>query len=174
MSFLNGLHLKSNFLAAIAIGFLFGALIGHLVTRLGLPSGEHAPSSTLNQPASLTLDFSKKIVVSMVDFEQTPIGEAVDYLRSMSRTGVEIPGEPPPFRLNFIVDDPKHAARPIDLRMKSVRLDQLCERIAQASGLRVIFEPDAIVFSAVDSRVESGRGDGIAPVTPPTPPDMRA
>lgn len=136
----------------IAIGFLLGALIGHLMTRLGLPTGDHAPLPTLIEPASPSLEFSKKIVVSMVDLEQTSLGEAVDYLRSTSRTGVEIPGEPPPFRLNFIVDDPMHAARPIDLRMKSVRLDQLCGRIAQAAGVRVTFEPDAIVFSAEDSK----------------------
>jgi len=152
----------------IAIGFLLGALIGHLVTRVGLPSGYHAQSSTLNEPSSPTLDFSKKIVVSMVDFEETPIGEAVDYLRSMSRTGVEIPGESPPFRLNFIVDDPKHAARPINLRMNSVRLNRLCERIAQAAGVRVTFESDAIVFSAGDSRVEQVV-DGKPPEAPQPP-----
>jgi hypothetical protein len=145
----------------IAIGFLFGALTGHLVTRFGILSGEHAPSPTLIEPASPTLDFSKKIVVPMVDFEQTSLDEAVDYLRSMSRTGMEISDAPPPYRLNFIVDDPKHAARPINLRMKSVRLDQLCERIAQAAGVRVTFEPDAIVFSARDPRVEqAGSSNG--------------
>lgn len=149
----------------IAIAFFLGALIGHLVTRVGQPAGNHAPSSTVNEPASATLDFSKKVVVSVVDFEEASIGEAVDYLQSISRTGVEIPGEPPPFRLNFIVDDPKDAARPIDLRMQSVRLDRLCERIAQAAGVRVTFESDAIVFSAGDSRVEQAApSDGDEPL----------
>ncbi len=67
---------------------------------------------------------------------------------------MEIDGETRPFHLNFIVLDPAATARPVDLRMKSVRLDQLCNRVAEAAGLRVTFESDAIVFAAEDIRVE--------------------
>lgn len=45
---------------------------------------------------------------------------------------------------------------PIDLQIKSVRLDQLCNRIAQAAGLRVAFESDSIIFSAFNRFVWHG------------------
>lgn len=139
----------------IAIGVFTGILIGHLLTRIFLSNGNSAQSDAVSYTTSKTLEYSQKIEVPFVDFEETSLEEAVDYLRSISRSGRDVPGAPPQFRLNFIVHDPEHGSRSINLSMMTVRLDQLCERIAQAAGVNVTFEADAIVFSIRELRGEN-------------------
>ncbi|WP_345714453.1 hypothetical protein [Luteolibacter yonseiensis] len=136
---------KSGMIAMIC-SFMVGAVTGMLIMRASLPNGESVRSEDLEP--SLTRGFAENLVISQIDMEAVPLPEAVDYLRSKSRTGVEVDGLPPPFRLNFVVVDPKRLARPVDLKLKSVRLDRVCERIAQAAGVRVAFDTDAIVFSS--------------------------
>jgi hypothetical protein len=138
----------------IALGVVTGILIGHFLTRIVFSNGNSAQSDAVCYTTPQTLEHSQKIEVPFVDFEDTSLEEAIDYLRSISRSGRDVPGEPPQFRLNFIVHDPEHGSRSINLSMMSVRLDQLCERIAQAAGVNVTFESDAIVFSTREFRGE--------------------
>lgn len=128
----------------IVLAFVVGLLAGHLVTRAGWPE-KQAP--LVGKQPSPTREFAGKLVISRIDFAATPISEVVEYLRGQSRTGVELENEPPPFRLNFVVVDPDHTARPVDLQLKSVSLERACEHVARVAGLDVAFESDAIVFS---------------------------
>lgn len=109
------------------------------------------------ETAPPTLFFAKKLVVPRALFEATPLAEAVDFLRSMSRTGMEIDGTPAPFKLDFVVLDPDKRARPVDLDVKSIPLDELCEKVAAAAGMSVRFDTEAIVFHAGDLSPQPGK-----------------
>ena len=131
-------------------GLLAGAAIGHFLT---LSSSEVPVREPIKPPVtaeSPTRAFAKGVVVRIVPFDEgVSIEEAVDYLRGQARTGVEIDGMPKPYRLNFVVADPNHMVKQFKLSVRDIRLDQLCERIAQISGMSVSFESDAIVFTAL-------------------------
>lgn len=134
----------------IGITALFvGAAIGHLLTRAFLVIPERANLERSVPAESPTRAFAKGLIVRIVPFDEgVSIEEAVDYLRGQARTGVEIDGMPKPYRLNFVVADPNHTAKHFNLSLRDIRLDQLCERIAQVSGMTVSFDDDAIVFAA--------------------------
>ncbi len=100
-------------------------------------------------------------MVPLVPLDNAELQDAVDYLRTCSRTGIEIDGMPKPYRLNYIIVDPHRVAKPITLRLQDIRLDQLCERIAQVSGMTVSFDSDAIVFAA------STKGEQVMPPNGP-------
>jgi len=125
-----------------------GALAGHLATRWWMYEPSREDAEQVVERIAPTRKFAQGIQVPVIDFDGASLMEVVDYLRSISRTGIAIQGEPAPYRLNFVVDDPDRIARPVVLRMKDVRLDQLCERVAQMAGIGVSFEDDAIVFAA--------------------------
>jgi len=110
---------------------LAGAIIGHLATRqfLKMPMTPSSAKTTLVE--SPTKEFAKGVIVSRVPFDDgVELQEAVEYLRSCARTRMDIDGLPKPYRLNFVVVDPTHVAKPIRLGLRDIRLDQLCERIA--------------------------------------------
>jgi hypothetical protein len=147
------------------IGVLAGVAIGHFMTRefwnvpkiasLELPSSVESP----------TRAFAKELVVRIVPFDEgVSIEDAVDYLRGQARTGIEIDGKPKPYCLNFVIVDPNHTAKEIRLSLRDIRLDLLCERVAQVSGLTVSFDEDAIVFAATSKQGgQADRGDGDKP-----------
>ena len=97
---------------------------------------------------SPTRKFAQELEIPFADFEKATLEETVDYLRSISRIGLNLDTKAQPYRLNFIILDPNKKSKPIGLLMKNVKLDTLCERIAQISGVSVSFNTDAIVFSA--------------------------
>ena len=105
-------------------------------------------------------------MVPLVPFDNAPLEDAVDYLRTCSRTGIEIDGMPKPYRLNYIIVDPHRVAKPITLRLQDIRLDELCERIAQVSGMTVSFDRDAIVFA------EPTKGEQVADGNRPQAPQL--
>ena len=74
--------------------------------------------------------------------------ERVEEALNSIKTKEEAPDHP----INFIIIDPDKTALNITLQMKDVKLDQLCRRLAQLSGLSVSFEEDAIVFEALKSQ----------------------
>lgn len=155
-------------LLAGTIGVLSGIAIGHFLTLAYLETPKNATLERQSSPESPTKAFAKELIVRNVPFdpsgEGVSIEEAVDYLRGQARTGVEIDGETKPYRLNFVIVDPSHTAKKIRLRLRDIRLDQLCERIAQVSGLTVSFDDDAIVFTSSSNPGEQGgRGDGEKP-----------
>lgn len=155
--------MKNNNFYVVVCAFVLGVSIGFFASRAELPKLGHDDQLKLAELSSPTREFAKTITVPMIDFEGASIEDAVDYLRSISRAGREIEGQVPPFRLNFIVEDPKDVAMPIDLQMSAVRLDQLCNRIAQAAGLRVAFDSDAIVFSSDDGKAEQAADGNTKP-----------
>jgi hypothetical protein len=132
-------------------GLLVGGAIGHYAT---LAFSEIPKRQTTGQPLpveSPTRAFAKGLIVRAALFEGVTIEEAVDYLRGQARTGMEIDGMPKPYRLNFVVVDPNHKAMQFDLNLRDIQLDQLCERIAQVSGMTVSFDSDAIVFTPLSN-----------------------
>jgi hypothetical protein len=138
-------------------GLLVGGAIGHFLTRAFTEFPMDATVEILTPAESRTKLFAKGLVVQIVPFDEgVSIEDAVDYLRGQARTGIEIDGMPTPFRLNFVVADPNHTAKQFKLYLKDIRLDLLCERIAQAAGLAVSFDDDAIVFAALPKSGEAG------------------
>jgi len=138
-------------------GLLAGVAIGHFATLGYLEVPKRATVERPLTAESPTRAFAKGLVVRIVPFdfdEGVSIEEAVDFLRGQARTGVEIDGMPKPYRLNFVVADPNHMAKKFKLSMRDIRLDQLCERIAQVSGMTVSFDDDAIVFAALKKSSE--------------------
>ena len=128
-----------------ALALVAGILIGHFATRPNTDEGAFSEESGLAEAPTLT--YAKGVEIAVIDFEESTLAEIADYLRHRSNTGIHVGDGPPPFRLNFIVNDPNGSAHPVTLRLRSMRLDHLCERIAQLSGTGVTFDEDAIVFT---------------------------
>lgn len=123
----------------------------------GKVSGETSDPAVTAQPGSPAREFAKKLIVPRALFEAAPLADAVEFLRSMARTGMEIDGAPEPFKLNFVVLDPDKRAKPVDLDVKSIPLDELCEKVAAASGMKVRFDAEAVVFHAREGSSGTGK-----------------
>jgi hypothetical protein len=125
-------------MALFCVGLVAGYLLGETRSR-EYPTFAHFRS---------TRSFAHTFRIPTIDFEKVPLADAVDYLRSLTRTPVEVEGGPSYRKLNFVVIDPGKIARPLNLRLRDVPLDRLCDLIAEDSGLEVTFGRDAVVFSA--------------------------
>lgn len=137
-------------MALFCIGLVAGYFLGEIRSR-EYPTLAHFRS---------TRSFAHTFRIPTSDFENVALEDAVDYLRSLTRTPVEVEGGPTYRRLNFVVLDPEETARPLNLRLGDVPLDRLCELIAENSGLEVEFEREAIVFSARKPAAMKSGGSG--------------
>ena len=148
------------------VSLIAGLTIGHIATRSLMQVPKPITAVTPSPVESPTKTFARGIMVPLVPFDNAPLEDAVDYLRTCSRTGIEIDGMPKPYRLNYIIVDPHRVAKPITLRLQDIRLDELCERIAQVSGMTVSFDRDAIVFA------EPTKGEQVADGNRPQAPQL--
>ena len=130
------------------VGVSVGIVLGHLFTKSSPRSVDADEIELAADAESPTLLQAREFVIPIIDFEDTTIQEAVEFLRAQTRRGVEIDGVPRPDPLNFVVVDPNNRAALLSIRLRDIRLDYLCERIAQVAGIEVSFDQDAIVFTA--------------------------
>ncbi len=143
-------------------GLILGGVIGHITTRSFSAAAEKkAPG----QPASVTSPTetaAATVVIPLIDLEDTTIEEVIDFLRvrvpDLERKGVTSS----PKYLNFLIFDSDSTAKEMTMVLRDIRLDHLCERLAQASGLSVSFDDDAIVFAASSHPGEDQRS-GVEP-----------
>ncbi len=127
--------------------FSAGILCGRYFPRQPA-AGERLFGSGVESPTSV---YGRHIFLPVVSFDNATISEIVDYLRSQTRTGIELKeASEPPAKLNFIIHDPGQIARPVTLELRNARLKDVCDRVAQLSGLRISYDHDAIVFSAAE------------------------
>lgn len=140
------------------ICLVIGAGIGHLITRQSMFRSLKPTMEKALAKDSPTRTLAREIIVPKISFDGAESNEAVAYLRGITRPGLEFGDLPKPKSLNFVIVDPNHTAKPITLDLREVRLDLLCERIAQVAGLTVSFDEDAIVFAGRNNPGESGRG----------------
>jgi len=134
----------------LAGGLIFstGIIIGYVLGQ-AFPHFEQTAADT-----STTRALARTYEIPIIDFEDVPISDAIDYLRSLTRTPVEIEGGPEYQRLNFVLQDPTTSARHLNLILRDIPLDRLCELIAEDSGLDLSFGEHAIVFSAGTQQAE--------------------
>ena len=137
---------------------VIGAGIGHLITRQSMFRSLQPTRAEALSKDSPTRTLAREIIVPKISFDEAESNEAVEYLRGITRPGLEFDDLPKPKSLNIVIVDPNHTAKPITLDLREVRLDLLCERIAQVAGLTVSFDEDAIVFAGRNNPGESGRG----------------
>lgn len=135
------------FTASLAI-FCFGVAVGYL---LGETRSHEYPTFAHFRS---TRSFAHTFRIPTIDFENVPVADAVDYLHSLTRTPVEIEGGPTYRKMNFVLLDPENVSRPLNLRLRDIPLDRLCDLIAEDSGLEVSFGRDAVVFSARKPQAE--------------------
>ena len=122
--------------------FSAGILCGRYFPRQPA-AGERLFGSGVESPTSV---YGRHIFLPVVSFDNATISEIVDYLRSQTRMGIELKeASEPPAKLNFI-----QIARPVTLGLRNARLKDVCDRVAQLSGLRISYDHDAIVFSAAE------------------------
>jgi hypothetical protein len=129
-------------IVCLVVGVAIGQAISHSKSDR-MPAPAVAPNVSA---ISSTRRLAQEIEVPVARFENTPIKEALDYLRLRSRTNPNDSSVAD--RLAFVLVDPNKTARPMDLSHQHVKMDILCERVAELSGLNVAFEEDAIVFRA--------------------------
>ena len=128
-----------------------GILIGYFLGQSFPYSGQTAADTSSTRALARTYE------IPIIDFEDVPISDAIDYLRSLTRTPVEIEGGSEYQRLNFVLQDPTNSARHLNLILRDIQLDRLCELIAEDSGLDLSFGEHAIVFSAATHQAEQGK-----------------
>ncbi len=134
-------------------------LTGGLILGLGILIGYYPGQSFPHSSQTTTDTYSTRALartyeIPIIDFEDVPISDAIDYLRSLTRTPVEIEGGPEYQQLNFVLQDATTSARHLNLILRDIPLDRLCELIAEDSGLDLSFGEHAIVFSAPTHQAE--------------------
>jgi hypothetical protein len=125
-------------------------VVGGVISQMVFRSKPEIPLATASSGSELsaTRRSAQEIEVPIIRLEDTPIEEALDYLRVRSRKNSGANSSSADDRLAFVLVDPNKTARRMDLSHQRVKMDKLCERIAELSGLNVAFEEDAIVFRA--------------------------
>jgi len=131
-------------LVCLVVGGVIGQMSLH--SKAEIPPGKISASS--GSELSATRRLAHEIEVPIIRLKDTPIDEALDYLRVRSRKDGGANSSSADDRLAFVLVDPSKTARRLDLSHQRVKMDKLCERIAELSGLSVAFEEDAIVFRA--------------------------
>jgi len=131
-----------------AAGLILGVVVGYLISSSQPQKNETEEVNLTVTAETATMLQAREYVIPIVDFEEASIHEGVEYLRGQTRRGIEVDGIARPEPLNFLVIDPDNRAGLLSLRLRDIRLDHLCERIAQVAGLEVSFDQDVIVFKA--------------------------
>jgi hypothetical protein len=138
--------MSSKIIKALII-LIIGFLLGYSVADFKKANSDNTATNKKIIPLSPTLKYAQEITVPFTEFENSTLKDAVLYLRAITRKGIDTDGHPH-YRLNFIFVDPEQSAKPINLRLDNVRLDILCQRIAEVAGVSVRFDDDAIVFTS--------------------------
>ncbi len=139
-------------LVAGVVCLIVGIVIGQVTAH---SKSDRTPAVVASNVSDLssTRRLAQEIELPAI-LNDTTVDVALDYLRLRSRQNFGTNSNPADERLAFVLVDPNKTARPVDLRYQSVKMDKLCERIAELSGLTVAFEDDAIVFRAKQSLAE--------------------
>jgi hypothetical protein len=95
-------------------------------------------------PDAHTMALIQQVQVPIADCENASLEDLLDYLKRF------LPKKADATTLAFSIQDPAHKAREITLRLQDIRLDYLCQRIAEQAGVSVSFGKDAIIFRAPD------------------------
>lgn len=86
------------------------------------------------------------IVIPLVEFEETPLKEAIQFLSQKSVELATDEREPSERGFNFVLTEPAAGETPITLRLKNIPLSQALSYTAEVARLQVRFDENAVAL----------------------------
>ena len=126
----------------------YSALIAFFCLALSAPLLCAQTQSDPDAKASMaTAEKLKTIIVPKVDFEQTPLKEALTFLLEQSRLH-----DPEKKGVNFIVRDPSVLDKPITLKLTNISLMTALQYACSLSSLRYTIEKHCVVLKPAKAK----------------------
>jgi hypothetical protein len=112
------------------------------------PDAKAAMAKAAMAKASMaTAEKLKTIIVPKVDFEQTPLKEALTFLQEQSRLH-----DPEKKGVNFIVRDPSVLDKPITLKLTNISLMTALQYACSLSSLRFTIKKHTVVLKPAKAK----------------------
>jgi hypothetical protein len=135
----------TKYSALIAI-FSF-ALSAPLLPLCAQTQSDPDAKAAMAKASMATAEKLKTIIVPKVDFEQTPLKEALTFLQEQSRLH-----DPEKKGVNFMVRDPSVLDKPITLKLTNISLMTALQYACSLSSLRFTIEKHTVVLKPAKAK----------------------
>lgn len=135
----------TKYSALIAI-FSF-ALSAPLLPLCAQTQSDPDAKAAMAKASMATAEKLKTIIVPKVDFEQTPLKEALTFLQEQSRLH-----DPEKKGVNFMVRDPSVLDKPITLKLTNISLMTALQYACGQSSLRFTIEKHTVVLKPAKAK----------------------
>lgn len=93
--------------------------------------------------------------IPVLDFDDTTLGEAIDYLRIQTIELDHSTADPTARGINFVLDvTPEEAAQTLSLTLRDAPLEEVLRYLTQTTGTSFAFQPFAVVIRSADKASE--------------------